>query len=116
MNLKYSPLYISEWHPIYINNKWIFPCNNYQSIDIELDYIYNIILDSQHVIIINNIPIITLGHNITDNDVLKHDYYGTDKIINDLKLIDNYENGLIVINNPQIIKKNNLVVCLYDKQ
>lgn len=112
----YNPLYISEWHPIYINNKWIFPCDNYQSIDIELDYIYNIILESRHVIIINNIPIITLGHNITDNDVLKHDYYGTDKIINDLKLIDNYENGLIVINNPQIIKKNNLVVCLYDKQ
>jgi Mg-chelatase subunit ChlD len=111
-----SELYISEWHPIYINNEWIFPHNNYPSVLIELDYIYNLILDSEHVVIINNIPIITLGHNFNNNDILKHDYYGTNKIIDDLKKIDNYENGLIIINNPQVIRENNLVINFYDKK
>lgn len=108
-------LYISEWHPININKIWTFPNNIFPIVDIELDYIYNIILDSEHVIIINNIPIITLGHNITNDNILKHDYYGTNKIIYDLKKFDSYESGLIIINNPQVTRVNNLVVSLYDK-
>ena len=111
----FKMLYISEWHPILINDKWIFPNNNYPSVEIELDYIYNLILDSEHVIVINNVPIITLGHNITDNIVLNHDYYGTNKIIYDLKKFDTFESGLIIINNPQVTRVNNLVVNIYDK-
>ena len=34
-------------------------------------------------------------------------YFGTDKIINDLKTMNGYENGLIILNNPKYIRDEN---------
>ena len=45
-----------------------------------------------------------MGHNINTNFVVSHDYYGTEKVINDLKLINGYESGLVTIYSSQLIR------------
>jgi len=49
-----------------------------------------------------------------DNDVIKHDYYGTNKVISDLKTFNGYYNGLITFNPNCIIRDNKNNVIAFD--
>jgi len=102
-------LSITKWHPIIIDNEWIFPVERTHAYLEEIDMVYNFVLDSKHIITINDIKCCTLGHNITDNCVISHPYYGTDKIINDLSMMDGWKEGKITINDNQFIRENKQV-------
>ena len=72
-------------------------------------YIYNVVLDSGHVLIINDVKCVTLGHNYTDNNVIKHPYFGSQEIIKDLKkkYSDEWNNGLITLKKNSYIRNEN---------
>ena len=97
-----NSLLITPWHPIlsWSNNEgeWKFPIKELFSTLVDIDYIYNIVLEMGHIVILNGISVVTLGHGFTDNDVIKHDYYGTEKVIEDLKKLDGWEAGLVNLN------------------
>jgi hypothetical protein len=75
---------------------------------------YNFVLENKHIIVIGNTMCATLGHGFTDNDVIKHDYYGTDKVINDLKSFNGFDNGLITFDSNCIIRDNKNNVIAFD--
>jgi uncharacterized protein YegL len=102
-------LSITRWHPIIIDGKWVFPGDRIKTYLKEIDTIYNFVLDSKHIITINDIKCCTLGHNFTGSRVIEHPYYGTDKIINDLSMMNGWEEGKITINDNQFIRENELV-------
>tara|TARA_Y100000768_G_scaffold388661_1_gene385967 strand:+ start:44 stop:2251 length:2208 start_codon:yes stop_codon:yes gene_type:complete len=88
-------LLITPWHPIYINDKWKFPVDIGKTDIYECDYVYNFIVNNRKSMIINNTVCCTLGHNI-QGDVIGHEYFGSDRVISDLKLHNvEYDNGLI---------------------
>ena len=68
--------------------------------------IQKLILDNNHTIVINNYITCTLGHYITENEVIKHEYFGTDKVINDLKQIEGFNNGYVELNMNNFIRDN----------
>lgn len=114
-------LSITEYHPVQnpytIENEWVFPVDIGESADIHCKYMYNFVLDKNHIVNINKVGCVTLGHGFTDNAVITHDYYGTDKVINDLKKMrdsngnDVYEEGLITLKSNCVIRdENNIVV------
>lgn len=91
-------MYITPYHPIIYNNQWKFPidcCNNVEDVKIEL--IYNLVLSNDHVLFINNTPVVSLGHNINEN-VVRHNYLGTNNVINDLSKKTDYISGVIMLN------------------
>ncbi len=47
--------------------------------------VYSFILDDGHVMLINGVECISMGHGFTDNDVVKHEFFGTQRIVEDLK-------------------------------
>ena len=51
-------------------------------------------MDREHIIEINNIKCITLGHNYSDN-VVRHKYFGSKKVIHDLQEMNGWSNGFI---------------------
>ena len=57
-------------------------------------------------IVINNCISCTLGHNIIENDVIKHPFFGTDVVINDLKKIKGFNEGYITLNMEDFIRDN----------
>tara|TARA_Y100000991_G_scaffold215523_1_gene206311 strand:+ start:3092 stop:5191 length:2100 start_codon:yes stop_codon:yes gene_type:complete len=97
-------MFITPWHPVYYQDKWIFPINIKSSEKVNLDYIYNIVLETGHIMIINDIQVVTLGHNFTHNQIVQHDYYGSDKIISDLKKFIGYSSGLVIIDKPLVTR------------
>ena len=96
-------LLITPYHPIKLNNQWVFP-KDISTIETNCNSVYNLVLDNNHTIVINNCISCTLGHNITENEVITHEYFGTDKVINDLKQIEGFNNGFIELNTDNFVR------------
>ena len=113
LTIEVNDLEITPYHPVLIDNEWKFPIDIATNlITTEYDYVYNFVLDTTHVITVNNIKCCTLGHNFTDNNVVKHNYYGTNEVIKDLMKFINWEKGEIIITNNNIIRnKITNLVC-----
>eukprot|EP00122_Pirum_gemmata_P015247 Pgem_evm1s14247 len=78
-------LLLTPYHPVCIDNKWKFPVHLKPSSIHQLDSVFNFVLNKNHIMIINDIECITLGHGKTDESgVLDHAFFGTEKIIQEL--------------------------------
>ena len=102
----FNGMRVTPWHPVRINNKWSFPSDIKHPTRVHVDYVYDFVLDSHHIITINGIDAITLGHNFTHDPILIHKFFGTDKVIENLKSHKSWDSGLIEITeyNPQYDK------------
>lgn len=93
----FSGLEITKYHPVYID-EWVFPIDYSKTNEItQHNLVYNLIIDKHHIVFINDIQVCTLGHNLTDNDVIKHNYFGTDAVIRDYEKIKGYKTGEIIL-------------------
>ena len=106
-------LSITPYHPIK-KTEWVFPNTLNKTITFDCEYMYNYVLDKDHTIIIGNTICATLGHGIMDNDVIKHDYYGTDKVVNDLKSFNGFNKGVVTFGPNCIIRDNKNNVIAFD--
>ena len=86
----------TPYHPIFYNGNWVFPINIKKPKEYYIDYWYNLILNNGISVNINDIDAITLGHN-QNYGILKHPYFGTEKVINDLKLHQGFNQGIVFI-------------------
>jgi len=110
-------LKITPYHPIkYIENEWIFPIDLGNICEYDCEYIYNYILDNSHIVIVNNILCVTLGHGLSDNEVVKHEYYGTEKVINDLIKMKGFDKGIIIFDTNCIIRNYKGKVLCFDER
>ena len=100
---------ITPFHPINIKNKWLYPYEQNMPEYYQIDYMYDFILESNHIIKINDIDVITLGHGFIFNDIVFHEYFG-DKIIDDLQKHESWNNGYIVLDDYEFIRNNNMQV------
>lgn len=97
-------LFITPTHPIRINGKWILPKNHSlkKISHINFDRVFSFALESDHIMIIDDIEVISLGHEF-DDPVVKHPYLGTRKIIDDfLSLKDSDE--IVRFNSSDFVK------------
>ena len=98
---------ITPWHPIRLNGlQWIFPCSLVSSpTNVECEAVYSFALDQGHTIWINDIECVTLGHGFKE-DIVRHAYYGTQRVIEDLRFFDGQQKctGLIEIQSKWIIR------------
>ena len=96
-------LKITEWHPILTPLGWKFP-SEFKNANMEnCDSIITLVLEDYHVAFINEHPCITLAHNFKDS-ILKHDFYGTNKVIESLSVMPGYEDGHIKNNSGNVIR------------
>lgn len=103
-----SGMLITPWHPIIMRDQWVFPINVAEETNVHIDYIYNIVLESSHVLFINNCPVVTLGHDFAD-PIVAHPYYGSQEIIKDLEQFAGWNDGLILLHEPMIMRTNGYV-------
>jgi len=94
-----SGLVITPWHPVLYQNKWRFPCEigeAWKPSFISYD-VFNFVLEKGHIMTVNGLDCVTLGHGFTE-DVVKHQYFGTEEVIMDLKSMPGWETGFINLN------------------
>jgi uncharacterized protein YegL len=92
--VKVNDLVISPYHPVYINNRWVFPKSLGKIYKEQTSYVYNFVLSSEGTIYANDVIICTLGHGLT-TDIVRHEYLGTQRIINDLSRINGWKQGIV---------------------
>ena len=98
-------LIITPWHPVRINGQWTFPHDIGHKTVVECQEVYNFALDAGHIIIVNGIECVTLGHNFK-GAVIEHPYYGTNNVLDDLNALDIFNNGFIELLPNSIIRNN----------
>ncbi len=86
-------LLITPYHPIKVNGEWVFPESVGTKSKVFLSEYYNFVLEGGHSLKVNGVECISLGHNLTENSVVSHDYLGTDKVIEDLKSMKGWSSG-----------------------
>jgi hypothetical protein len=98
---------ITPWHPIRLNGiQWIFPCSLVSSpTNIICESVYSFALDREHTIWVNDVECVTLGHAFKD-DIVRHVYYGSKRVIKDLRIMDEQQRctGFIEIQSNWIIR------------
>ena len=107
-------VFLTPWHPVFSSSAktWVFPVDIATPVKMQLGSIYNLVLDSSHVVKINNLEVITLGHGKSEG-VLAHPYFGTMKVIDDLKKHQGWSTGHLVIVDPKTERDANGLVCKF---
>ena len=106
-----SGLKITSWHPIAHGSQWVFPSDVGTPFDEQCDYVYNVIMEKRQPINVNGVKCCTLGHNIKGN-VIGHEYFGTDKVVEDFSKLSGWKNGFIELDEDLFVRSSstNLVV------
>ncbi len=105
-----NKLWITPYHPILFEGRWRFPADIAFYCDRLMPVVYNLVLESGHIIDVNDFLCPTLGHGLTE-DLVKHDYFGTHKVIDDLKKLPGWAFGRPTFTNLKAIKNAEGVIC-----
>ena len=93
-------LKITEWHPVLDHaGHWCFPITLGRAVSCRCPYVYNLVLDREHVALIDGVPCVTLGHGI-EGPVVGHAFYGTDAVLEVLAAQPGWAEGRIVLDGP----------------
>jgi hypothetical protein len=100
---------ITPWHPIKIGlhgkkETWCFPGELFSTYSYPSSSMITLVLENHHVMFINGLKCITLGHNFTNHSKLIHPYYGTNKVIETLNhyFPEDYAHGKISVQDSHI--------------
>jgi len=96
-------LSITPWHPIRVKGVWQFPASLYFYTERMLQTVYNLVLDNGHIINVEGFDCITLGHGFTE-PVAAHDFFGTQRVIDDLKKLPGWDEGRPTFTNLVAVK------------
>ena len=88
-------LRVTPYHPIYQASKWVQPCKIKEPLCVYCESTYNFVLDCNHTMSIEGIDVITMGHNIIDDDVLRHPFFGSSRVIECLQQKPGWNEGLV---------------------
>jgi hypothetical protein len=88
-------LTITPFHPIrrHSGDSWIFPADTAGYSDRLMPTVYNLVLDSGHIVLADGWQALTLGHGFTE-PVAAHAYFGSQRVIEDLKKQPGWEEGM----------------------
>ena len=91
-------LTITKRHPIRVAGSWKLPMD-FTSAETPnpSGFVYNFVLDSSHVLLVDGVECITWGHNFTEDNVVRHAYYGSQAIIDDLSAIAGWNEGFVTV-------------------
>jgi len=80
-------LLITEHHPVRIGGEWVFPVDvaGAETKEVPCVWVYNLVLGAVHVVRVGGVECCTLGHGFTDNAVIEHAYFGTHRVVDDLR-------------------------------
>ena len=72
---------------------------------------FTFVIKNRKSVIIEDYVFATYGHNLK-GDVIDHDYFGTEKVINDLKRLETYKFGYVYLKKEMFIRHNGRVSAI----
>ena len=104
-------LEITPYHPVRLD-EWRFPKDIGSIKTKKCPAVYSFVLNKNHIMKINGIECCTLAHNFQDNNVIKHPYLGTSLVVDDLKQMVGWDNGLVELQYNCLIRDSETnIIC-----
>ena len=112
---KLGKLWITPWHPVLINNEWRHPDSISDIVDINMPIVYNLVLDKNHIIEVDGILSVTLGHGF-NGPIVSHSFFGSkENVLRDLSKQNGYDKGRPIFTDLKVLKNNDgLISGWYD--
>ena len=106
-----SDLLVTPYHPIRIDGVWIFPSSLGQTVVRDCEALYSFVVPNRRPMIVDGQIFSTWGHDI-QGPVIGHEYFGSSKVIDDMKLFTTYELGIVNLD-PEMIQRDptNGLIC-----
>ena len=104
-------LRITPYHPIIEDMTWDFPINKGDVNEINCSKMYTFVIENRGSILVDDYLFATYGHNI-QGDVIGHEFFGTENVINDLKSFSEYENGCILLTENMFKRKDGIIYSI----
>lgn len=116
-HLKGGALQITPWHPIRTESDaaWQFPNTAVSgcTAPVECDHMYTFVLESTNGVacratglLVGGIECCALGHGVTDDEVLSHDFLGTSKVIQALEQCDGWRDGFVKLRQGDFVRSS----------
>ena len=105
---------ITPWHPILHKMKWCYPVDIGMIEDLPVQSVYNLILEGGHIVDIDGVLTVTLGHGFK-SPIVKHDFFGSNsRIIQAISYQPGFDEGRPVFKNLKCSKYNGVIMGWYD--
>lgn len=96
----------TPWHPVLIQDDWVFPLSLGPVVHEAADAVYNFVLDAGHMLLLNGVVACTLGHNF-NGPIIGHPYFGDRvqgkrNVRDDLEADEGWSTGYIVFRNMRV--------------
>ena len=110
----FGGLKITPYHPIKVYNEWMFPIDvdGGECREENCEFVYNFVLNEGHILNVNGVECCTLGHGLMENEVIQHEYFGTNQVVDDLKKCSGWKQGHIQLKHDAFRRDTNTnLVC-----
>jgi len=102
-------LVITPYHPIInlLENEyeWSFPISKEEPRKVYCNYMYTFVLDNRCPVVVEQRIFATYGHNL-QSEVIQHDYFGTEDVIQDLQKFNTYQDGYVELTKNMFQRDN----------
>ena len=87
-------LLITEYHPVLdpIKGEWNYPNRIVDATEMDMPTVYNLVLDSGHTVIVDDIVCCTLAHGFR-GPIIEHEFFGTDRVIEAMSRQPGFKEG-----------------------
>ena len=105
---------LTPYHP-YLNekNQWTTGMDTVGSEPVDITTVYNLVLDTGHIIDVGGIKACTLGHGFK-GPVIEHPFFGTQAVIDDLKKTAGWKSGYPTYQNLEVRRAAGVIVEWFD--
>ena len=95
--IKLGDLIITPWHPIRVDNNWVFPMEYSKEPPMILNcsWVYNLVMHNEHIIQVSGYNAVTLGHGFK-GDVIENNFWGR-SVINVLGEKRGWLSGYVIL-------------------
>ena len=93
--MEYKGLQVTQWHPIKVKGVWSFPLYLGETKEMLNVDIFSFLLEPgyEDMLMGDSVPCITLAHGIENDPVATHPFYGTNKVVEEMKTMNGFDEG-----------------------
>ena len=105
---------LTPYHP-YLNElgQWVTGMDTVGEVEVDINFVYNLVLTNGHIIDVGGIKACTLGHGFK-GPVIEHPFFGTEAVINDLRKCNGWASGYPIYKNLEVRRSNGVIVEWFD--
>ena len=111
--VQYKGLQATQWHPVRDEGSWSFPIYLGETKEMSDVDIFSFLLEPgyEDMLMGDSVPCITFAHGIENDPVATHPFYGTNKVVDEMKKMDGFDEGCVTVSNGVLVDVETNLVC-----